>query len=126
MIVFNRMIAKYTDTNVFFVMIRRPPGSTRTDTLFPFTTLFRSHVVDLADHRVGEPLEGRRIALDLVAKAALESFRGELDRGQRILDLVRDAPRDVGPGGAALVEQLLGDILETEQDRKSTRLNSSH
>src|SRR3546814_3966867 len=28
--------------NVFFLMIRRPPISTRTDTLFPYTTLFRS------------------------------------------------------------------------------------
>src|SRR3546814_3627487 len=28
---------------VFFLMIRRPPRSTRTDTLFPYTTLFRSH-----------------------------------------------------------------------------------
>src|SRR3546814_5990497 len=27
-------------------MIRRPPRSTRTDTLFPYTTLFRSHVAD--------------------------------------------------------------------------------
>src|SRR3546814_5154250 len=27
---------------LFFVMIRRPPRSTRTDTLFPYTTLFRS------------------------------------------------------------------------------------
>src|SRR3546814_16403628 len=27
---------------VFFVKIRRPPRSTRTDTLFPYTTLFRS------------------------------------------------------------------------------------
>src|SRR3546814_1097119 len=27
---------------VFFLMIRRPPRSTRTDTLFPYTTLFRS------------------------------------------------------------------------------------
>src|SRR3546814_9585196 len=27
---------------VFFVMIRRPPRSKRTDTLFPYTTLFRS------------------------------------------------------------------------------------
>src|SRR3546814_13951554 len=26
----------------FFVMLRRPPRSTRTDTLFPYTTLFRS------------------------------------------------------------------------------------
>src|SRR3546814_13669024 len=27
----------------FFLIIRRPPRSTRTDTLFPYTTLFRSH-----------------------------------------------------------------------------------
>src|SRR3546814_5662633 len=29
----------------FFLMIRRPPRSTRTDTLFPYTTLFRSDAV---------------------------------------------------------------------------------
>src|SRR3546814_1645697 len=29
----------------FFLMIRRPPRSTRTDTLFPYTTLFRSNLV---------------------------------------------------------------------------------
>src|SRR3546814_6758904 len=29
----------------FFLMIRRPPRSTRTDTLFPYTTLFRSTLV---------------------------------------------------------------------------------
>src|SRR3546814_18118911 len=34
----------------FFLMIRRPPRSTRTDTLFPYTTLFRSGRV--ADRRV--------------------------------------------------------------------------
>src|SRR3546814_18533333 len=36
----------------FFLMIRRPPRSTRTDTLFPYTTLFRSpsiHLVNFAD-----------------------------------------------------------------------------
>src|SRR3546814_12938815 len=30
-------------SSFFFLMIRRPPRSTRTDTLFPYTTLFRSH-----------------------------------------------------------------------------------
>src|SRR3546814_11882401 len=30
----------------FFLMIRRPPRSTRTDTLFPYTTLFRSPVAE--------------------------------------------------------------------------------
>src|SRR3546814_5216358 len=32
-------------TALFFLMIRRPPISTRTDTLFPYTTLFRSMLV---------------------------------------------------------------------------------
>src|SRR3546814_7740848 len=31
-------------------MIRRPPGSTRTDTLFPYTTLFRSLLLRAASH----------------------------------------------------------------------------
>src|SRR3546814_4507283 len=41
-------------------MIRRPPRSTRTDTLFPYTTLFRSHLV----HEVTSPqaFEGLRAA----------------------------------------------------------------
>src|SRR3546814_4570235 len=30
----------------FFLMVRRPPRSTRTDTLFPYTTLFRSSALD--------------------------------------------------------------------------------
>src|SRR3546814_17672587 len=32
---------------LFFLMIRRPPRSTRTDTLFPYTTLFRSPQLSL-------------------------------------------------------------------------------
>src|SRR3546814_18508525 len=35
----------------FFLMIRRPPRSTRTDTLFPYTTLFRSDAGDDRDRR---------------------------------------------------------------------------
>src|SRR3546814_16884383 len=34
---------------LFFLMIRRPPRSTRTDTLFPYTTLFRSIQIFEAD-----------------------------------------------------------------------------
>src|SRR3546814_14771207 len=33
----------------FFLMIRRPPRSTRTDTLFPYTTLFRSDIEIVGD-----------------------------------------------------------------------------
>src|SRR3546814_5808875 len=36
---------------VFFLMIRRPPRSTRTDTLFPYTTLFRSAIRRNTTHR---------------------------------------------------------------------------
>src|SRR3546814_11925701 len=32
----------YSYCSIFFLMLRRPPESTRTDTLFPYTTLFRS------------------------------------------------------------------------------------
>src|SRR3546814_17840825 len=32
----------------FFLMLRRPPRSTRTDTLFPYTTLFRSRTLEVA------------------------------------------------------------------------------
>src|SRR3546814_1601075 len=37
----------YADVSLlfFFLMIRRPPRSTRTDTLFPYTTLFRSTTI---------------------------------------------------------------------------------
>src|SRR6056297_1154569 len=35
-------MVKITKVCFFFLMIRRPPRSTRTDTLFPYTTLFRS------------------------------------------------------------------------------------
>src|SRR3546814_13424590 len=35
---------------VFFLMIRRPPRSTRTDTLFPYTTLFRSPAAPPVPH----------------------------------------------------------------------------
>src|SRR3546814_11672785 len=44
---------------VFFLMIRRPPRSTRTDTLFPYTTLFRSRMGAVALHLVGGRREHR-------------------------------------------------------------------
>src|SRR3546814_10977712 len=49
----------------FFLMIRRPPRSTRTDTLFPYTTLFRSDLAvpvqesGLTDEREGSLRHGR-------------------------------------------------------------------
>src|SRR3546814_1501953 len=67
-------------------MIRRPPRSTRTDTLFPYTTLFRSerrhdHVDAAAvlEPRVGERRRLVDAAADLVADALrdLEQMRSE-------------------------------------------------
>src|SRR3546814_1843422 len=42
----------------FFLMIRRPPRSTRTDTLFPYTTLFRSHEVVRFQRRAALDADG--------------------------------------------------------------------
>src|SRR3546814_18470286 len=47
-----------------FLMIRRPPRSTRTDTLFPYTTLFLSHTVNLP--------YGRKRALEIATTLAME------------------------------------------------------
>src|SRR3712207_6952503 len=84
-------------------MIRRPPRST----LFPYTTLFRSRVV------VGEGHELRAGALDaegarVRADVALQRDDGHLGQG-------RPHRLDGAVGGGVV-----------DQDRKSTRLNSSH
>src|SRR3546814_10597612 len=52
----------------FFLRIRRPPRSTRTDTLFPYTTLFRSCVAE-GDPQ-SDPGAGRRIRLSAQGSAA--------------------------------------------------------
>src|SRR3546814_15794086 len=52
----------------FFLMIRRPPRSTRTDTLFPYTTLFRSFVMEMREWRPGgDGYKGPDDGLDAVA-----------------------------------------------------------
>src|SRR3546814_10109034 len=47
-------------------MIRRPPRSTRTDTLFPYTTLFRSKAVSAPARRYLHRLRGRDMAVSNV------------------------------------------------------------
>src|SRR3712207_8144898 len=74
-------------------MIRRPPRST----LFPYTTLFRSH----SPHR-------RRPKLDVAG-------------GHKECSLVRQAPK---PYYIRLPR--IGYLTAHNEDRKSTRLNSSH
>src|SRR3546814_8245281 len=63
-------------------MIRRPPGSTRTDTLFPYTTLFRSLIRAASDTRRG-PVS-LRISVSLVWKARSEVHTSELQSLMRI------------------------------------------
>src|SRR3546814_478865 len=77
----------------FFLMIRRPPRSTRTDTLFPYTTLFRSlvHVAlglrDPGVQRVHQRQHRRHADLRLVAFQRLER-RTLDDRGVVARELV--------------------------------------
>src|SRR3546814_12386456 len=52
---------------VFFLMIRRPPRSTRTDTLFPYTTLFRS-ILSKSDH--GVVLTTTQVAFQIARRSA--------------------------------------------------------
>src|SRR3546814_20714654 len=90
---------------LFFVRRRRPPRYTRTDTLFPYTTLFRSGI------------EPERIAVDLLGRHLQD------DRLDRNLDR-RQADT---PGAREVLEILdLRIVCVEQQDRKSTRLNSSH
>src|SRR3546814_18236158 len=67
-------------------MIRRPPISTRTDTLFPYTTLFRSPVDlalqelvdDLEEHDVARVLEQRKRALQPALPAGIQQSTHQL------------------------------------------------
>src|SRR3546814_11060848 len=52
---------------VFFLMTRRPPRSTRTDTLFPYTTLFRSDGLSPVDEIAEQVLEA--VVDDVLAPA---------------------------------------------------------
>src|SRR3546814_11196235 len=102
---------------VFFLMIRRPPRSTRTDTLFPYTTLFRSPVapaqvfgqhgleivveqlplafavvVDLQEQHPDQLANALRVAVDadVLAHDVLDGFDGGADRHGSIY-LLNDA-----------------------------------
>src|SRR3546814_10952632 len=83
-------------------MIRRPPRSTRTDTLFPYTTLFRS-----------EPFAGDHI---LNEEGLGECAVGRDRLGIERLQLLHEA-------GLAVDEQSIGlDTLERGQEQQSERL----
>src|SRR3546814_16317869 len=73
---------------VFFLMIRRPPRSTRTDTLFPYTTLFRSErprARDPARKRASEvpPAAARAHRISRRARRARRSQRRGVSAARR-------------------------------------------
>src|SRR3546814_11068968 len=88
----------------FFLMIRRPPRSTRTDTLFPYTTLFRSGRTPAHPRRGRGPAGTGPVLLGRLA------VRERRQQSQL---------RVLAPGRHLLGARQAG-------DRKSTRLNSSH
>src|SRR3546814_17596010 len=109
-------------------MIRLPPRSTRTDTLFPYTTLFRS----LAFTGSFFSFFGT-IGVPVVAMAA---FSGDV---QALNDAVFGNPGKPDPRPAAIgnLDRITADAIRRtgeaptfvaieNLDRKSTRLNSSH
>src|SRR3546814_9911710 len=112
-------------------MIRRPPRSTRTDTLFPYTTLFRSH-----NHRHPalahqEPESIKRIAPRFAAggQDRVDIVDGDEPRSlllEQVHHLEIGNPVDAARDRPALLPQQGQVDLEGGRDRKSTRLNSSH
>src|SRR3546814_14512936 len=100
-------------------MIRRPPRSNRTDTLFPYTALFRP----IARYAVDLQLESRLVSIDGPAKVALfEQRRGDaVRRVEERFDMIHVVPPQVAPEFIASSR-----LAAPSGDRKSTRLNSSH
>src|SRR3546814_13355406 len=99
-------------------MIRRPPRTTRTYTLFPYTTLFRSLF----------ECEQREPALQLEIGERLRALEGEragrqVSRSAAIVCHVAGQRRRQTAG---ILIDLIDDDAGMPVDRKSTRLNSSH
>src|SRR3546814_14697233 len=101
-------------------MMRRPPRSTLTDTLFPYTTLVRAFDKCRVPHAnmVSEP--GRAFYL---ATGGLEVARAHT--AARAIGLARGGLEDALKYAQERV-QFGRPIGEFQADRKSTRLNSSH
>src|SRR3546814_19431558 len=101
-------------------MILRPPRSTRTDTLFPYTTLFRSAAVRLAGEQAVQVAAVDRRGAPAAAHRRVVHHRQQDDAagdGRRV-----EAARHVEDGDGAFVLV----AVVAAGDRKSTRLNSSH
>src|SRR3546814_6613634 len=123
-------------------MSRRPPGSTRTDTLFPCTTLFRALVLRgeaihvPAATMVGAPrVQAHRSfeqgalslrQLDLHRDRADDQVRDLLLRFEHVFELAVEAVRPQFPALDGIGKGDVDVHPGAGKDRKSTRLNSSH
>src|SRR3546814_5488547 len=115
-------------------MIRRPPRSTRTDTLFPYTTLFRSTRKGRKNRCRGYrywfvPTTQITVtggdARQLFVKFAGMIFPCLANGEQHLDDLPLDSRfADTEPMRDAVISKIFKAVHQ-EQDRKSTRLNSS-
>src|SRR3546814_8435882 len=107
----------------FFLMIRRPPRSTRTDTLFPYTTLFRS-----AHPRARDPgaRTGRRPMIYKLWYWPSVQGRGEFIRlAMEAGDIAdRDCARDRGED--ALLERMSRIRSEEHTSELQTLMRSSY
>src|SRR3546814_7707768 len=75
----------YVDSLIFFfLMIRRPPRSTRTDTLFPYTTLFRSPLLHYEFEHYQTYLERKHAFQVLQSSAAKCGVLAEIARIARV------------------------------------------
>src|SRR3546814_15100497 len=110
-------------------MIRRPPRSTRTATLFPYTTLFRSSraptVVRMTPGLLTESaiavVLGTTLGIGVCLLVSLAPRVSAPSLARRIAPYLRDVTDPLG-----LCPALSPDPTVREADRKSTRLNSSH
>src|SRR3546814_7413947 len=117
-------------------MIRRPPRPTRTYTLFPYTTLFRSAPGDaglagfvqrMVEDVAGVGLELAQVLLEIPVAAALADDRDVgVAHAHRLPGIDRDHHVGAAVTAVAFDRDLRRVVAERLQDRKSTRLNSSH
>src|SRR3546814_7283336 len=106
----------------FFLMIRRPPRSTRTDTLFPYTTLFRSWRVGCRNQ---SGMTMRSLLLRRLARCLDD--RGKIERafaggGEGFVEVARlGADRRVGIDARRRLDPE-AQLLEHQRGREAARI----
>src|SRR3546814_5083383 len=107
-------------------MIRLPPRSTRTDTLFPYTTLFRSFDQSLNSENTFDPAQ--RIELFRFGRESVGTKAKRSQHRRRGNGCDERRNHDAADGHSDKAQKFIGPRgwCKIEKDRKSTRLNSSH